>query len=40
LTSLLLDRFGYPFVIQFEYVKIIERSQGGKFEDFLSEVVP
>lgn len=40
LTSLLRDRFGYPFVIQYEYVNIIERSKGGKFEDFISEVVP
>lgn len=30
------ERFGYPFEFSFEYVSSIERSAGGKFEDFVS----
>ncbi|MDD5758385.1 MAG: phenylacetate--CoA ligase family protein [Desulfobulbaceae bacterium] len=38
LTASLQERFTYPFVIDFEYLSTIERSKGGKFEDFISEI--
>lgn len=39
LANALRARFGYPFVIDFHYLERIERSSGGKFEDFISEIV-
>jgi len=38
LTASLQERFAYPFFIEFEYLGVIERSKGGKFEDFISEI--
>ncbi len=32
------ESFGYPFVVDFVYPEALERSAGGKFEEFLSEV--
>ncbi|WP_415896661.1 phenylacetate--CoA ligase family protein [Neptuniibacter sp. QD72_48] len=29
-------RFDYPFIIEFDYVERIQRSKGGKYEDFVS----
>lgn len=38
LEAMLQDRFGYPFDIQFSYKEGLDRSAGGKFEDFISKV--
>jgi len=38
LVTMLQDRFGYPFAIKFSYQENLERSAGGKFEDFISKV--
>jgi len=36
-TKSMQDRLMYPFNITFSFSDKIERSQGGKFEDFISE---
>ena len=38
LKEMLQRRFGYPFLISFTYEDKLERSAGGKFEDFVSKV--
>jgi phenylacetate-CoA ligase len=40
LTRVIRDSLGHPFDIRFVYVERIERSAGGKFEDFLSQLPP
>lgn len=37
-AGMLRDRFGYPFVVTFQYHQQIARSKGGKYEDFVSRV--
>jgi phenylacetate-CoA ligase len=37
--DVLQKNMGYPFTIEITYVENIPRSKGGKFEDFVSEVV-
>ena len=37
-VEMLQQRFGYPFDIQLVYCEVIERSRGGKYEDFVSMV--
>jgi len=32
------ERFGYPFTIEILYADKLERSKGGKYEDFMSEI--
>ncbi len=38
LAAMLQERFRHPFSISFEYLERIERSAGGKYEDFISRV--
>ena len=38
LRGLLRDRLCYPFEVDFTYHETLERSRGGKFEDFKSEI--
>ncbi len=35
----LRTRFGYPFKMEIEYKEMIERSKGGKYEDFISMII-
>ena len=39
LRSMILDRLGYPFDLQFTYVDRIPRQANGKYEDFTSELI-
>ena len=34
----LVRRFGYPFRVTFEFLSVIERTAGSKFEDFVSQI--
>lgn len=38
LIQAIRDSLGYPFSISFEYLNEIPRSEGGKFEDFISRI--
>jgi len=38
LEAMLRNQFGYPFDIEFSYEESLERSAGGKFENFISKV--
>jgi phenylacetate-CoA ligase len=40
LRALILQRLGHAFRLSFAYPQRIERSAGGKFEEFLSRIVP
>jgi len=38
LVAFIREKLGHPFLVQFSYPERIERSPGGKFEDFVSRV--
>jgi phenylacetate-CoA ligase len=38
LVAMLRQRFDHPFAIHLRYCEVIERSAGGKYEDFVSKV--
>lgn len=40
LREIIIARLGYPFELTFTYHDDIPRSAGGKYEDFMSEIVP
>jgi hypothetical protein len=38
LRTMIIERIGHPFEVQFNYSERIERSRSGKYEEFVSHV--